>query len=246
MHREFSMPPKHERGMVAVILARGGSKGVPRKNVQDLGGRPLISWSVQAAVASRSVDRVIVSTDDEEIGLCARESGAETPFLRPAELAQDHSPTIPVVVHALEWMAAHDGQQFERVVLIQPTSPFVTSNDIDSAHQIAVDKAADAVVSVVESRDHPYWSKRIVNDGRLESFAPRDPEVGRRQELPSAYALNGAIYLVRTDVLLRERTFYTDRTYGYVMPSERSLDIDTPWDLHVARLVINDRLGVEG
>ena len=235
-----------ENSMLAVIPARGGSKGVLRKNLQELAGRPLISWTVAAASASRSVSRLVVSTEDDAIASAAREWGAETPFIRPPELAQDSSQTIPVIIHAVDWVESHERARYDYVVVIQPTSPFLTAQDIDEAHRIAVVRNADAVVSVFESHAHPYWSKRITDDGRLVSFGPWRPKSGRRQDAPSVYALNGAIYLARRDVLLQRRTFYTDKTYAYVMPQERSLQIDTPWDLHVARLVAGDRLRGEG
>lgn len=236
------MSPEHAKGMLVVIPARGGSKGIPRKNLQELGGRPLISWTIQAALTSQSVDRVIVSTEDERIADVARAWGADTPFLRPDELARDSTQSVPVVTHALNWLLTQQAQQFEYVMLIQPTSPFVNSEDIEAAHGIAVARHAETVISVFASHAHPYFAKRIGDDGRLENFGPWKPESGRRQDLPYAYALNGAIYLARTDVLLDRQSFNTDQTYGYVMPPERSLDIDTPWDLHLARLVANDLL----
>lgn len=223
---------------LAIIPARGGSKGIPLKNIAPLGGKPLIAYTIFAARESRSVERVVVSTDDERIASVARELGAETPFLRPTELALDETPGIDPMVHAAEWLRDFQGYAADYVVLLQPTSPFRTAEDIDAAVRLAVDKKADAVVSVTPAATHPHWTKTLRPDGTLRDYLSNSAGADRRQELPPAFQLNGAIYLVRTEVLFTKRTFYTERTFGYVMPPERSLDIDTPWDLQIAGLVV--------
>jgi N-acylneuraminate cytidylyltransferase/CMP-N,N'-diacetyllegionaminic acid synthase len=192
-------------------------------------------------MGSSSVNRVIVSTDDEEIASISRHWGAEVPFLRPAELAEDDSPHVPVLLHAVEWLKAHEAVTPGHVLLLQPTLPLRSSRDIDGAADLLREKDADSVVGVCEAPSHPYLTKKLGPDGRLEDFVPAPAGYLRRQSLPPAYAINGAIYLVRTDVLLRKRSFYTDRTYGYVMPPERSIDIDTPWDLYLVDLILKDR-----
>lgn len=226
--------------IITLITARGGSKGIPRKNLVVVGGKPLIAWTIEAALKSNFVDRVLISTDDEEIAQIAKEWGAEVPFMRPAELAQDNSPHMPVVMHAIDWLNAHESKTFEQIVLLQPTSPLRTSEDIDNALNLLLEKKGDSVVSVSEACSHPYLVKRVSEDGRLEDFMPTPSGYLARQHLPPAYALNGAVYVVRRDVLVERQTFYTNRTYAYLMPAERSLDIDTPWDLHLADLILSE------
>ncbi len=220
----------------AIIGARGGSKSVPGKNVADLGGRPLIAWTVEAARRSR-VERTIVTTDDAAIAEAARAAGAEVPFVRPSELARDDTPGTEPILHAVEWLERHQGYRPDLIVSLQPTSPFRTSGDIDAAIALLVERNADSVVSVTAAHSHPYWVKRRTTEGWLVPFLDETPGTFRRQDLPEALALNGAIYLARRSVLLETRSWYTVRTAPYVMPPERSVDVDTAWDLSVARLL---------
>jgi N-acylneuraminate cytidylyltransferase/CMP-N,N'-diacetyllegionaminic acid synthase len=206
-----------------------------------VGGKPLIAWTIDAALKSKSVKRVLVSTDDEEIAQISRQWGAEVPFMRPVELAQDNSPHLPVVMHAIDWVNAHESTGFEQIVLLQPTSPLRTAEDIDNALNLLQEKNADSVVSVSEAHSHPFLVRQVSEDGRLQDFMPTPSGYLARQNLPPVYAINGAVYVVRRDVLMEQQTFYTNRTYAYLMPTERSLDIDTPWDLHLANLILSDR-----
>lgn len=227
--------------VIGLITARGGSRGVPRKNVLPVGGRPLIAWTIAAARESRMLGRVIVSTDDAEIARVAREWQAEVPFMRPAELAQDASPHVHAVGHALAWLEKEEGCRPDYVLLLQPTSPLRTTEDIDNAIQMAIERRAEAVVSVTETHDHPYLARRITQAGMLAEFVPCELAYARRQDLPPAYALNGAIYLNRPASLREQQTFTPEGTYAYVMPPERSLQVDTPWDLHLVDLVLRER-----
>ncbi len=227
---------------MAVITARGGSKSIPRKNIKPLGGKPLIGWTIDAALQSRMLSRVIVSTDDAEIAQAARECGAETPFLRPPELAQDDSSSISVVLHALQWLEEQERFLPDYVLLLQPTSPFRNAEDIRGAIALAEARRASAVVSVSEAQSHPYLCKRMLNDATLADFVPSQRVYQRRQDMLSAYALNGAIYLNRREALLRDQTLLPKGTLAYVMPPERSLDIDTPWDWHIAELILKERV----
>ncbi len=231
--------------VLGLVTARGGSKGLPGKNLRLLGGRPLIAWTLSAARGSRCISRVVVSTDDPEIARVSREWGGDAPFLRPAELAGDASPHIDVVLHALEWLAERQGYVPDWVVLLQPTSPFRTSDDIENAWRVARETGAPAVVSVVETHDHPYLARRIGPDGVLEEFVRTDLAYLRRQDLPKAYALNGAIYACRRDDLMGERTFEPAGARGYEMPPERSMQIDTAWDFRLCELICADR-GIGG
>lgn len=226
--------------VLALIPARGGSKGVPRKAVRPMGGRPMIAWTLEAALAAGRLDRVVVTTEDAEIAEVARAWGADVPFARPAELAGDDTPGILPVEHALQWLLREQDYAPEWVMLLQPTSPLRSAGDIDAAVALAERRGADAVVSVTEAAHHPWWTKRVTDDGLLEDWAWAG-EATRRQDLPGAYGLNGAIYLTRRELLLAGRTWYPPRTHAYVMPPDRSLDVDTPWDFHLCDLVLAQR-----
>jgi CMP-N,N'-diacetyllegionaminic acid synthase len=232
--------------VLGLITARGGSKGIARKNLAPVGGKPMIAWSIEAARAARGVDRVVVSTDDTEIAEVSRRYGAEVPFVRPADLAQDDSSHLDVILHCVDWLAAEEKCQFEYVMLLQPTSPLRTAEDIDAAAKLAVEENAESVISVCETHHHPYLTTRIADDGTLTDFMSGTPEPGtssiRRQDMPVAYFINGAIYLVRNDVLLEQRTLLPARTLPYLMPQERSWQVDEPADLRLVDWVLRDRV----
>ena len=210
---------------LAVIPARGGSKGIPRKNIRPLAGQPLIAWTISAAQQANRVDRIVVSTEDEEIAAVARALGAEVPFMRPKDLAADDTPGIAPVLHAIEQLP-----DFDWVLLLQPTSPLRTAADIDGIMRYCLDHDAPAAVSVCEVDKHPYWMYHRDDASRLQALIPARPEITRRQDLPQAYVLNGALYLARTDWLRDRQSFLGPETLGYVMPPERSVDLDTPRD----------------
>ncbi len=223
---------------LGLITARGGSRGIPGKNLAPLAGRPLIAWTIQAARQSACLDRVLVSTDDDRIARVSRELGAEVPFIRPARLARDDSPHLEVVLHALDWLEENQGYRPAAVVLLQPTSPLRRSRDIEEAVALWQDRQAQCVVSVCPAPSHPYLVKRLDEQGALVDFVPTPPGYLRRQDLPPALALNGAVYVADPGFLRRERTWFGPRTYPYPMPARRSLDIDTPWDLELAGLIL--------
>jgi len=227
--------------VIGLITARGGSKSMPRKNILPLAGKPLIAWTIEAARSSRFLSRVLLSTDDPEIAEVAAGWGAEIPFMRPAELAGDTTPHVLVVEHAIRWLEEAEGSRPEYVLMLQPTSPLRTAEDIDGVITFAREREAIAVVSVSPMDRHPYLSKRILADGTLAEFVTSDIAYLRRQDLPPAYALNGALYLNRSDSLLRDHTFVPPGVLGYVMPPERSLDVDTPWDFHLVEMILQDR-----
>ena len=227
--------------VIGLITARGGSKSMPRKNILPLAGKPLIAWTIEAARSSRFLSRVLLSTDDPEIAKVAAAWGAEIPFMRPAELAGDTTPHVLVVEHAIRWLEEAEGSRPEYVLMLQPTSPLRTAEDIDGVITFAREREAIAVVSVSPMDRHPYLSKRILADGTLAEFVTSDIAYLRRQDLPPAYALNGALYLNRSDSLLRDHTFVPPGVLGYVMPPERSLDVDTPWDFHLVEMILQDR-----
>ena len=215
-----------------IITARGGSKGIPRKNLVDFSGKPLIGWTIEAALQT-GLGRVIVSTDSEEIAAVSREFGAEVPFLRPSDLATDTSGSYEVVEHALKWIDLNSGMMPETFVLLQPTSPFRTAVDILSAVNMVTQSTAPAAIGVCEAVTHPWMTRKIKLDGSLQPFVNIPFSVKRRQDFPPAYMINGALYVVRTKVFFQQKTFEPFGTVPYVMSKERALDIDAPEDLAI-------------
>jgi len=224
---------------LAIITARGGSKGVPRKNLKKLGGKPLIAHTIEAAKNSDVFDRIVVTTDDAEIADVAKEYGAEVPFMRPSELAEDATPTLPVLVHALEWLKDNENYEPDAVMLLQPTAPLRRPEHIREAHDLFVQSGADSVVSMKEvpGYHNAHWQFRVGKNGEVtiatgEHF--RDI-VKRRQELPKTYTRNGAIYLFKTHLLSgAEPTFYGDDVRAYIMDDASSVNIDTLADFEEA------------
>lgn len=210
--------------LLALIPARGGSKGIPRKNIRPFCGKPLLQWSIDVALAAPSVDRVVVSTDDPEIAEAALAGGAEVPFLRPPELASDTASGIAPVLHALEQLP-----EVSDVLLLQPTSPLRLLDDVEAIVALRRQASREAAVSVTPSSKHPAWMFELSPQQQLEPLLPSEA-AACRQQLPPAYALNGALYLASRKFLEREHSFLTADTLGYVMPPERSLDIDSPLD----------------
>lgn len=222
--------------VLALITARGGSKGLPRKNVLLAGGKPLIAWTVEAAISAECVDRVVVSSDDDEIIAAAKAAGCDVPFCRPAYLASDMASSIDVVLHALDQLPEYD-----YVILLQPTSPLRTAADIEAAFGLMLEKSAPSCVSICEADQSPYWMYRLSNDGRLQELLTNNNEkVTRRQDLPPVYVLNGAIYIARIDWLRRTKSFLHSETIAYKMPRDRSLDIDNADEFTLFRVKLNE------
>lgn len=225
--------------VLGVVTARGGSRGVPRKNIVPLGGRPLLEWTARAALASR-LDRVVLSTDDPAIAELGRAVGLEVPFLRPAELATDDAASIDVVLHALDAIEP-DGAPFDAVMLLQPTTPLRTSDDIDEAIRMLQGSDADSVISVADvGGHHPARMKWLDGDRLIDPPFCEEVENQPRQQLRRTLIRNGAVYLTRTDVL-RRRTFKGEHSLAQIMPDERSVNIDTPIDLALAEALIAAR-----
>lgn len=212
--------------VLAIIPARGGSKGVPRKNVRMVAGKPLIAWTIEAARQSRYIDRLVLSSDDPEIIAVATAHGCEAPFVRPAELARDETPGIDPVLHALQQLPGYDW-----VVLLQPTSPLRSGEDIDATIETCVKAVAPAAVSVTEAEESPWWMYTLQPGDQLQPLLDSVHAALRRQDLPKAYLLNGAVYVAQATWLQQHKSFLGDATRAYVMPRARSLDIDTEFDL---------------
>ncbi len=229
--------------ILALIPARGGSKGVPRKNIRDVGGRPLISYSIESALAiGKDFHRVIVSTDDPEIAEISKKFGAEVPFIRPNNLGGDKIPMLPVIKHAIQFVEEQDNIKLDWVFLLQPTAPMRSSGDIQAAINLAKKGDCDSVISVVQVfAVHPILMKRIEND-QLLPFCIEEKEGTRRQDYqPPAYMRNGAIYLTRRDVLMERNSIWGDIIRPYIMPEERSLNIDSEMDLKLVDFVIKEK-----
>jgi len=226
--------------ILAVITARGGSKGIPGKNIKPLGGKPLIVYSIEAAKRSKLITHAIVSTDDEAIAKVAREFEAEVPFLRPAELSGDEVPHLPVMRHAIEFMEGKLGVKFDYGVILQPTSPFRLPDDIDETLRKLIKNKADSAVTLVDvGNDHPLKAKKLQGD-RVLPFCMPEPEGTRRQDLPRAYRRSGAVYAMRRDLLIKDNRLYGNFIVGHVVPAERSIDIDTPFEWFRAEWMLND------
>lgn len=221
--------------VLGVIVARGGSKGLPRKNVLDLGGKPLIAWSVEAAKATPSLDRVILSSDDAEIMAAATVAGCEVPFVRPAELATDTASVHDTLIHALD----HLGQEYDVVALLQATSPFRAPGDIEACLGL-VAQGAPAALSLVPAAKPPHWLYTLDDSGCVRRAFEPPVTIGRRQDAPAYYYPNGAVYAARVAWYRRHRTFVDAQTRAHIMPPERSIDIDSRLDLATARALLNE------
>lgn len=226
------MKPK----ILAIIPARGGSKGIPRKNIQELAGMPLIAWTIEEAKKSKYIDRLILSSEDDEIIEVAKQFGCEVPFKRPIELAQDDTPGIDPVLHAIEQCSGYD-----YTVLLQPTSPLRTVEDIDACIEKILASDADFCVSVTESEKSPYWMYTVEGE-KMVPLLQQDTLVTRRQDLPKAFAINGAVYVGQINKLLEVKSFLTEGTVAYIMSQEKSFDIDTIFDFKICEILMRDKL----
>jgi CMP-N-acetylneuraminic acid synthetase len=232
--------------VLVVVPARGGSKGIPRKNLQLLGGKPLVVHAVETGLASTRVDRVVCSTDDPEIADFARAAGAEVPFLRPAELARDASEDWPVFMHVLDWLDRETAWTPDLVVNLRPTSPLRTPGHVDDAIQLLLDTGADSVKAVCLARQHPHKMWLREPDGRIEPYLKtpmrlsRGPDVPRA-ELDDIYWQNGVVDVTRRAVILEQHVMIGRRVAGLVTEAADSIDIDTPLDLALAELVLARR-----
>lgn len=222
--------------MIAIIPARGGSKGLPGKNIKLLNGKPLIAYTIEAALNSEKISRVIVSTDDKEIADVALQYGAEIPFMRPGFLASDNAKSIDVYNYTIERLKNEEKIKINEIVVLQPTSPLRTSKHIDEAIDIYLKKDADSVISYCKE-DHPvFWHKFINNDGTFEEIFSEDYQKNR-QEIKPTYYPNGAIYIFKKNILLT-RQYYTDKSFAYIMGQKCSIDIDTNEDFKYAEWLL--------
>lgn len=229
-----------EKKILTIIPARGGSKTIPRKNIKKFCGKPLIAWTIDHALECDYLDRIVVSTDDLQISKISKEFGAEVPFLRPDKMAEDDSPTIDAIIHCLDFLE-NNGYYPEIVVLLQPTSPLRTVQDIESALNLffEYEKTCSSVVSVSEFDHSPYWSLKIEKGYLKPNFGEKYFKI-RRQDLPQLYKPNGSIYISNNNNLRKFRGFFGNKIVPYLMPQERSVDIDTIIDFKLAELMLGE------
>lgn len=233
------MTTSHPR-VLALISARGGSKGLLRKNVLELAGKPLIAWTVQAALQAECVTDVVLSSDDDEIMDIAAHYGCDVPFRRPSDLASDTASVIDVVLHSLEVLPSHGYFEYDYVLLLQPTSPLRTASHIDAAFKQLHSHKAPSCVSLCEVSSSPYLMFNFTSNGLIDPILPIEGKSLRRQDLPSVYELNGAIYFSTPSALRAARSFTTDATVGFVMPRNLSTDIDTIEDFQLVETYLNE------
>lgn len=221
--------------VLALIAARGGSQRVPRKNIKLAGGKPLIAWTVEAAMQASCVTRCVVTTDDSEVAEVAIRYGADVPFMRPVELAQANSTSMDTVIHCLRWLEQNENYIPDYFIFLQPTSPLRDSTDIDRAFEVFQKQKIEAMVSVAAVREHPRWIYDIKSDGKMELV------IKDAQFPESMYAPNGAIYIYKVKNFLQTKQWLPEATFAFVMPPEKSIDVDTPFDFKIADLLLGQK-----
>ncbi|MBU2529928.1 MAG: acylneuraminate cytidylyltransferase family protein [Elusimicrobia bacterium] len=227
--------------ILGIITARGGSKGIPRKNIRLLVGKPLISYAILPGKESKYIDRFILSSDDEEIIEVGRAYGIEAPFVRPAYLASDTVKSLPVLQHAIDFCEKEGNCKYDFVVLLEPTAPTRTVEDVDKCIEIAIENNPDSVVGVREAGDHhPARAQKIV-DGKLEPFSGTEPEGLRRQDQEKVYFRNGSIYVFKRNNLMENNSLWGKISLPHVMPAERSVNIDEEADFVLAEYFLKKR-----
>ena len=230
--------------ILCVILARGGSKGLPGKNIKKILGKPLISYSIEQANESRYIDRVIVSTEDKEISEIAKQSGGEILFSRPDELASDESGIIDVLLHAMDWMEIKEGYSFDILVLLHVTTPLRSVEDIDNSIEMLVNKKADNVFSVTEAHKNPYFNMIEINKDGTAKLVKKGNFV-TRQAAPLVYDMNASVYVWWKNKLKEKKSHFMEKSYVYVMPKKRSIDIDDYYDLMIAELFLKETVSID-
>lgn len=221
--------------VLAVIPARGGSKRLPRKNIKELAGKPLIAWTIEEAKKSKYIDKLILSSEDEEIINVAKMWGCEVPFKRPKKFAQDDTPGVEPVLHVLQMLPGYD-----YVVLLQPTSPLRTVEDIDGCLMECIVANSNSCISVTEAEKSPFWMYTLTDEKTLQPIIEQKEDHLRRQENPMVYVLNGAVYIARCDWLMDNKSFRDSKTMAYVMPKKRSIDVDEEIDFKMAESLLRE------
>ena len=223
--------------MFAIIPARGGYKGLPGKNIKELNGKPLIAYSIEAAVNAKFIDKVIVSTDCDEIAKIALEYGADVPFMRPSHLAEDTSLAIDNYKYIISKYDQELGRGIEEFCVLQPTSPLRSSCDIDNAIKMFRERNADSIISYCEEHHPVSWHKYLEEDGRLTNVFS-DDAIKNRQDIRPTFYPNGAIYIFKSSLIKRGQ-YYSDNTFAYIMPRKRSVDVDVLDDFRLAEFLMD-------
>lgn len=241
----FLRKMENKKEILAIIPARGGSKGIKRKNIYPLSGKPLIYYSIKEAKDSKLISRVVVSTEDREIAEVAKSFGCEV-ISRPEELAQDQTPTLPVLQHVVNFLKEKENYQPDAIVIIQPTAPLRLASDIDGAVNKLLEAGCDSVVSVAQVPAHynPAWIKKVEGDVLLSFEGLRiddDKNKTRRQDLKNYYWKNGAVYAIKTDILMEKNSIFGETCRPFVMPEERSINIDSLLDLKMIELLMKEK-----
>ena len=229
--------------ILCTICARGGSKGVPNKNIRDLLGKPLIVYTIEQAFRSKIINRVVVSTDSGQIASVAKQAGAEVPFMRPAHLATHDAPKLPVIQHTVQYYMNNVNYQPDYVIDLDPTSPLRLNEDIDKCLDLIInDPACDSVITGYRSNKNPYFNMiEISQDGYAQLSKKTEKLIAGRQDAPAVYAMNASIYVWRTHVLLNQERIISGRVRFFEMPEDRSIDIDTEVDFKLVELLIKER-----
>lgn len=227
---------------LAIIPARGGSKGIPNKNIMDICGKPLIAYTIEAGKKSKYIDEIMVSTDSEDIKNIAQQYGAKVPFLRPKQLSNDSAKSIDLVLHAIDFYK-NNNMCYDYVILLQPTSPLRTFMQVDEAIEKLMESNRDSLVSVREASENPVIMRSIQNEKLKEVISFEGPNL-RRQDLPTFYIFNGAIYINSNDMLIHKKMFIDEDTMPYVMSEESSVDIDTMLDAKLVEFIIKEHMHV--
>lgn len=223
--------------MLAIIPARGGSKGVPNKNIKEISGKPLIAYTIEAAQKSEIFDKIVVSTDSEQIAEVARQYGAEIPFIRPAEISGDMVSSDDVILHAISFLKGQ-AMRFDEVCKLQPTSPLRKAEHLREAYALFRERKADFLVSVCECEHSPLWAGMIGEDLRIDNFIDEKVKRACRQDLPNYYRLNGAIYMAKTNSFVQKKDFLGKNGIAYIMEQEASVDIDSELDFLIAKQLL--------
>ena len=227
--------------ILTIIPARGGSKRLPQKNLLTLANKPLIAWTIEAAKQSKYISDIVVSTDDEFIAEVSKNYGASVPFIRPHKLSSDTATTIDVVKHCIHFYKVEMAKEYDFILLLQPTSPLRTVEDIDGAIKLLIDKKADSVISICECEHPPLWSNILPEDKNLDNFDRKELKNIRSQDLPVYYRYNGAIYLTNIERLFEDDSFSFDsNSFAYIMPQNKSVDIDSELDFKFAEFLLLD------
>ncbi len=225
--------------ILGVVPARGGSKGVPGKNIRPVLGKPLMAYSIECGLKCQSVDRLIVSTDSPEIAEIARRHGADVPFMRPSDLAGDLVPMLPVLQHSLQAAEEHYGKRVEALVLLDPTGPLRTVNDVEDCLSLLRRSGCDAVISGNTAHRSPYFNMVAQRDGYVHLVIPISDPIGRRQDSPPVYDLNTVVWVYSRRALMDEAARIPRRSLLYLVPPERSIDIDTELDFQILEFLIS-------